>query len=96
MIPGTDQQGASSVAERLCQGVRDLCIEHEANGDLGCATISIGLATTWPADSKRELIDVVALISAADEALYRAKSAGRNRVAIHAAGPDPAGPGASP
>jgi diguanylate cyclase (GGDEF)-like protein/PAS domain S-box-containing protein len=79
LMPNTAREGALSVAERLCQAVRDLDIKHEGNGDLGIATISIGLATAWPGDSKREFADVVPLIAAADVALYGAKSGGRNR-----------------
>ena len=42
-------------------------------------SVSIGLAEPQPADA-----DLRGWMEAADHALYRAKSAGRNRVSIHA------------
>jgi diguanylate cyclase (GGDEF)-like protein len=79
MAPGLVQ------AERLREVV---CSQPITLKDLSLTvTISVGVATTR--DPKQE--DMEALLSAADEALYRAKAGGRNRVEgeSFAALPDP-------
>ncbi|MDQ0395733.1 response regulator [Labrys monachus] len=67
--------GASHVAERMVAGVRDLNIPHGS----GRVTISIGIASTLPAVgyTPGELLHI------ADQALFRAKMAGRDRIVIH-------------
>ncbi|MBB1060170.1 sensor domain-containing diguanylate cyclase [Marilutibacter spongiae] len=64
---------AIEVAQRICDTVRDARIPH-ADGIDGVITISIGIA----AQPSPELMDH--LLSQADEALYRAKRAGRGRI----------------
>ncbi|QDH69203.1 sensor domain-containing diguanylate cyclase [Marilutibacter alkalisoli] len=61
------------VAERFRDAVRDACIPHE-DGLGGRVTISIGIAS----QPSPEFMD--RLLSRADEALYRAKRGGRDRV----------------
>jgi two-component system chemotaxis family response regulator WspR len=72
ILTGVPQEGASHVAERLVQGVRDLNIAHGADR----VTISVGVATAWP-DAEG---DPARLVNAADLALFRAKNEGRNRL----------------
>lgn len=72
ILTSVPQEGASHVAERLVQGVRDLNIAHGA----GRVTISVGVATAWP-DAEG---DTARLVNAADLALFRAKNEGRNRL----------------
>ena len=72
ILTSVPQEGASHVAERLVQGVRDLNIAHGA----GRVTISVGVATAWP-DAEG---DPARLVNAADLALFRAKNEGRNRL----------------
>ncbi len=80
LLPGTTVEGASRVAE----GLRQL-VEAERIQDGGVAihvTTSIGLAHLAPAslgDVDSEAL--VTLMRAADQALYTAKQAGRNRLA---------------
>ncbi|MCO5105355.1 MAG: diguanylate cyclase [Burkholderiaceae bacterium] len=77
ILPHTDPQGAQSLAERLVQAVADCGIAHAHSPAASVVTISVGLAVLAPeADD-----DFDALFQRADAALYRAKAAGRNRVA---------------
>jgi diguanylate cyclase (GGDEF)-like protein len=82
IVPGTDHVSALDVAECIR---RDLCAEGRAVP----ATVSAGVAVS-PA-SRESLPE---LLSIADEALYNAKKAGRNRVvaAMGSAGRAPASP----
>jgi diguanylate cyclase (GGDEF)-like protein len=75
LLPNTPPEAALLVAERLRDSVHRLDLSDIAE-DLG-VTISLGLAMLRPQDDG--LHDV---IDRADAALYRAKDAGRNRVAI--------------
>jgi two-component system, cell cycle response regulator len=74
VIPGTPIEGAVLVAERLRQAVLDY--SFPAPMDDLTVTISLGVAT-YPS-AMVESVD--ALFRQADEALYRAKQNGRNRV----------------
>jgi diguanylate cyclase (GGDEF)-like protein len=74
VLPGTVEEGALDVAERLCRKVRGLGVPHAAS-HFGVVTISVGAASMAPrqGDGCQLLIDL------ADQALYDAKQAGRNR-----------------
>jgi diguanylate cyclase (GGDEF)-like protein len=78
VLPETDLAGARRFAERLRR-----TIEAHAVGDL-TTSASCGVATMLPEDSVEELL------GAADQALYRAKSNGRNRTESAVRGPRPA------
>lgn len=76
MLPDTTASQAVLLGERLRQAIeqKPLIIENETMIKL---TISVGVAQARaPYDSKE-------LISQADQALYRAKEAGRNRVVLY-------------
>ena len=75
IIPGCDTAVAVSIAKLLCGQVRSLGIEHSGS-EKGVVTISIG-AATMNADGVGTTED---LVRRADEALYAAKSAGRDCV----------------
>jgi len=70
----TDLPGAMNVAERLRVAVEGLHIEQQS--DKSVVTISLGVAMATP----RPGSDPQELVLAADQALYRAKEKGRNRV----------------
>jgi diguanylate cyclase (GGDEF)-like protein len=75
LLPETDLERAQLVAERLRATVADMQTPvPELDGDI---TVSIGVATTSD-NPRRLLVD-------ADAALYRAKAAGRNRIAATSA-----------
>jgi two-component system cell cycle response regulator len=71
----TLEQGARG-AERLRQAVENLGIPHDGRSIPGVMTISVGVSAFDPAGDDPP----AALLEAADEALYRAKREGRNRV----------------
>ena len=79
MLPATGLTGAKFFAERLRAAISQLALEHE--GIVLRTTVSIGLGH-WEAVDGGEL---QALLLLADRALYRAKRAGRDRVAPPAA-----------
>ena len=87
LLPQTDAKAAGQVAERLRRAVADLSIENRAS-DLGCVTISIGVAGI-PAPGPSNGRDIATLVQMADQALYEAKSKGRDRVAVAHAEPCP-------
>lgn len=76
IVPNTESDDALNLAERLLQRVRELEIRTE-NGEHIQITISVGLVCN------RDLSQVLtadSLLRGADQALYNAKHAGRNRV----------------
>lgn len=76
ILPETGAEGAISVAERIRLGVRGLGIPHAASAGDGVVTVSLGVATVAIAPTTTP----AQLLTLADRQLYRAKSAGRNRV----------------
>jgi len=75
IMPGQPLKAALAICERLRQAVDDQTFRYEEDGRLLEVTISIGVAE-WQT-GQNEMSD---LLKAADEQLYQAKSAGRNRV----------------
>lgn len=72
-LPDTDKSSAAHVADRIRQSVEKY--RFKAYDETITMTISIGVAT-YPDDGS----DVAVLIDRADQALYKAKAEGRNKV----------------
>jgi len=77
VLPDTDIGGARRVATRICEAVAALRIPH-VMGLNGHITLSCGVATT----TARLDLPPEHLIALAERALVRAKSLGRNRIAL--------------
>ena len=75
LLPGCDEASAMAVAQRLCDSIAAQAVTVDG-GQVRC-TISIGVAKM---DDAIDSVD--ALIERADRAMYAAKTAGRNRVAV--------------
>jgi diguanylate cyclase (GGDEF)-like protein len=76
VLPDTDEDSAFVVAERVRQALAELEVPHIMS-EHGVVTLSAGIAT-YNDDTERR--SAAQLIARADEALYQAKEAGRNRV----------------
>ena len=77
VLPATSEQGATDVAESICENVRALEIEHTGS-QFGYVTVSIGVAAMVP----DKIIGYKTFIEVADKAMYLAKESGRNQVKI--------------
>jgi diguanylate cyclase (GGDEF)-like protein/PAS domain S-box-containing protein len=77
VLPGADYEQAASVAETIRSAVEALEIHHERNLPFERVTVSIGIASLDSLQSP--FMTWQELFALSDEALYRAKSAGRNR-----------------
>ena len=83
VLVDTPKFTAAQVAERIRERVADHGFAHADKQPLGVLSISLGVAT-FPDDAG----DAHAMVRAADEALYGAKRAGRNRVVIASESPE--------
>lgn len=73
LLPETHQRAADAVAWRLCERLRDLRLT--GNDGVFGITVSIGVAAR---ESWEDTLEI--LLQRADQALYRAKAEGRDRV----------------
>ncbi len=78
VMPGTDLEGAKSIAAALCEGISSMGLAHSHSSTADHVTISLGVASAIPTfDGAPE-----ELIEKADEALYQAKKTGRNQYKV--------------
>ncbi|MCM5704244.1 GGDEF domain-containing protein [Larsenimonas salina] len=80
VLPGTDEQEARVLCERLRSAIERLRIPNRGLGEHAVVTVSIGVASTEHADLRSHTDDSKRLLKRADEALYQAKANGRNQV----------------
>ena len=76
LLPGASEPVAMRVAHRICREIAEEPVPLEGKPPL-TVTISIGVAFASP-----EMPSWEAVLSAADQALYQAKTEGRNRVVM--------------
>jgi len=74
LLPGVSVEAAAQIAEQVRSRLTETCIQR----GIVPSTISVGVASVVPGGS----VDQKSLVAAADEAAYRAKKLGRNRVEI--------------
>nr|WP_210318893.1 diguanylate cyclase [Rhizobium paranaense] len=77
VLPGTDRDGALALAELLRSALHQLAIPHRASSK-SIVTTSIGVANMFDGST---FASAVELVEAADQALYDAKTKGRDCIA---------------
>jgi diguanylate cyclase (GGDEF)-like protein len=87
ILPDTDAEGAMTIAESIRAAVQGLAIPH-IGGGTGIVTASIGGSAHT---GEGTVGSVETLVQEADNALYAAKAAGRNRVVMSRGEARPAG-----
>ncbi|GAC1357724.1 MAG: hypothetical protein NVSMB31_18170 [Vulcanimicrobiaceae bacterium] len=75
VLPETDREGALAIAECVRTAILAMNIGHERSS-AGVVTVSIGVASAVPTSQN----SAAGVVNSADNALYRAKANGRNRV----------------
>jgi len=78
ILPNTPIDDTFIIAEKLRESIRLLRIPHADSKVEKIVTISAGVASKFPTKN----LSYTALIKAADEALYKAKQTGRNKVSL--------------
>ncbi|MDO8412604.1 MAG: GGDEF domain-containing protein, partial [Gallionellaceae bacterium] len=78
ILPHTDAKGAAMIADQMRANIEKKNIAHAYSTITDHVSISLGVAVMLPNKSASP----EKLIAKADEALYQAKEAGRNRYAI--------------
>ncbi len=77
LLHEADEDGARRVAADICELVEEVRIPHDGSDVSSVVTVSVGVCTVSPDGGG----SAPSLLAGSDRALYRAKQAGRNRVA---------------
>ncbi|GAB6071366.1 hypothetical protein JCM30760_24630 [Thiomicrorhabdus hydrogeniphila] len=72
LLKDIDEAGAKTLAQKLVDSVSNLNIDHRFSSVCSCVTISVGMAKFNDSQAKKDLL------KEADDALYKAKSEGKN------------------
>lgn len=84
ILPQTDKEGAEIVAQKICDGVRNVKLTGVEQQELGHLSVSVGIAVaTGKEEEDDEENAVTKIIAMADEALYEAKRRGRDRFVVY-------------
>jgi len=84
LFPGTDEQGAVRIAARVLAKMRSLALPHP-NSPVGFrVSLSLGVVSLLPTQT----CEIAQLVQTADEALYAAKAAGRDRFVVKSCCPE--------
>ena len=78
LLPETHTEGARVVSERILDSVEKLHIPHAKSDVAPYVTVSMGVSCGFPSEGESQ----ERILSVADQALYIAKSLGRNRVVL--------------
>jgi two-component system, chemotaxis family, response regulator WspR len=78
ILPGSSAEGSLAIGDRVCRDVKRLNISHSGSIAGPVVTVSVGSASAMPLRGDSLLV----LIKSADNALYEAKHAGKNRAAV--------------
>jgi diguanylate cyclase (GGDEF)-like protein len=78
ILPDTPADQALHLAETLCRDMRDMLIPHSFSDVSGYVTLSAGVVSSMVSRDQ----SVEWFTALADEALYRSKEGGRNRVTV--------------
>ncbi len=81
ILPQTGKEVATVTAERIRRGIQEYKFSFEDSQPLGDVTVSIGISS-FPIDSTA----IDDLVKKADDALYRAKKEGKNRICFNTGG----------
>ncbi|MGL4506007.1 MAG: membrane-associated sensor domain-containing protein [Aeromonas sobria] len=76
LLPNTDSEAATAVAQRLQDGLASLQLEHLASDVAPWVTVSQGIASIVSGEGANQLLE------RADQAIYLAKASGRNQFCV--------------
>jgi diguanylate cyclase (GGDEF)-like protein len=79
LLPDCNVDEAAKAAKRLCQAVAKIAMPHEARPTSPLVVTLSGGVSSWVHGSSSMVPE---LLKQADDALFRAKAAGRNRVHV--------------